>query len=237
MKIAGVDGCRKGWIIIRNRKDEIDFHIHKSFSELMDMNQDLDRIFIDIPLGLPDRSNPRTIEKILRKELKSKAPSVFNVPVRDAVYETADKKAREINIEQTGKSLSIQSLNIRNKIKEVDLFLLSTSPGIEIYESHPEFVFSRLNPAREIIFTKKSTKAGADERLKILENYEKGVRFLLRKIERETLRKDVRRDDILDAFCLFTSNKLAGKSNISFLKDNPVQKIRGREIKIAYHSS
>ena len=90
--------------------------------ELVDKTTCLERILIDIPIGLSSPGFPRTIDSRIRRELADRASTVFNAPCRAAVYEPDDEKAKDLNIKVEGISLSVQSLNIRNKIKEVDEF-------------------------------------------------------------------------------------------------------------------
>ena len=108
----------------------------------------------------------------MRKHLpKGKKSSVFNAPSRAAVKckNYNDAKTKEIKI--SGKSLSIQSWNISNKINEIDKFLIFNPKKAEnIHESHPELCFYHLNNKKALEFNKK-TKNGLKERIDILTNY------------------------------------------------------------------
>jgi 8-oxo-dGTP diphosphatase len=233
LKIAGVDGCRAGWLMIKFANDEYTFDVYPDFQKLIRFNPDLDRIFIDIPIGLSTKKIKRTIDSTLRRVLKKRGSTVFNAPSRPAVYEINDEKARALNIQIEGKSLSIQSLNIRNKIKEVDEFLIhSATFRSKIYESHPEFCFSVLNG--DILLSKKSTKEGIKARLEIIKSKNPVLHRLYNQILHQTKRNEVKKDDIVDAICLCICNQIALMKGIKLLKDENTEDIEHIPIRIAY---
>lgn len=233
MSIAGIDGCKKGWLLVKY-SNNYSFGVYQNISELIKDNEDLKRILIDIPIGLSSKKLERTIEKKLRSELKNKHSSVFNPPCREALYEKDYITAKQKNIEIEGKSLSIQSYNISKKIKEIDEYL-SLNPQIEIIESHPELCFKYLNNGN-ILLSKKSKYNGLQERKNILFGYDEKLKDLFELIENNTLRKDVARDDISDAICLCLVNKLGSKENLSFIKDIIASDEKGIKIKLAYYN-
>lgn len=232
--IAGIDSCRAGWIAIFYKDGIFFFGIYNCFDELMVKNNDLERILIDIPIGLSSKGFPRTIDAKLRKELKGRSSTVFNAPCRAAVYESDDEKAKSLNIKVEGKSLSIQSLNIRHKIRELDEYLTNKGKGIEIIESHPELCFKYLNKGT-VVVTRKATEKGIEERLKILNSYEPLVQKLYEQIVLSTKRKDVKSDDIVDAICLCLVNKLGNIKKLSYLKDSNKSDEKGLNFTIAYY--
>ena len=234
MAYAGVDGCRKGWIMINFAEGEYSFGVYKEFRELAAENQDVDRILVDMPIGLSSADNPRTIDRLLREKLDARKSTVFNPPCREAVYAEDSESARKKNIATEGKSLSIQSLSLRDKIRQIDEYL--QYPGkskIELIESHPEFCFKQLNSGITVL-SKKSKPAGIKERLGILEQYESRAWEIYRGIIGSTKRKDVKPDDINDALCLCVTNKLAGRSGLSYLTDNNLYDSRGIMMRIGY---
>jgi predicted RNase H-like nuclease len=82
MFIAGVDGCKAGWIAVFNNKGKYSYEIFRVFSDLMGKNTSLKRMLIDIPIGLSSEGYPRTIDANIRKELGSRSSTVFNAPCR-----------------------------------------------------------------------------------------------------------------------------------------------------------
>lgn len=233
MKLGGIDGCSAGWIIVRYIDGIYDLEIYNDFKSLILNNKHLDRLLIDIPVGLSSKKFKRTIDSKLRSELKNRSSTVFNAPCRSAVYELDDELARQLNIEIENKSLSIQSLAIRGKIKEVDEYLTKNKSGITIIESHPELCFKYLN--RSIVQSKKSTPEGVNERLAIIENYDAKLVELYQRKQNEIKRKHAKRDDILDAICLCLANKLGSEKNLSYLVDENAVDEKGIMIKIGYY--
>lgn len=232
MSIAGIDGCKKGWLMVKY-SDNYSFGVYQNISELIKDNEDIKRILIDIPIGLSSKKVKRTIEKKLRGELKYKHSTVFNPPCREALNENDYVTAKRKNIEIEGKSLSIQSFNISNKIKEIDKYLRSKSE-MEIIESHPELCFKYLNNGN-VLLSKKSEYNGILERKNILFGYDENLKDLFELIEKNTLRKDVVRDDICDAVCLCLVNKLGIKEKLSFIKDVNSLDEKGIKIRLAYY--
>lgn len=234
MEVAGVDGCPAGWLMVKYTSGTFYHQIHHNFEELVSANPNLTRILIDIPVGLASPGYPRTIDQKLREQLPERSSTVFNTPVRAAIYASQFDEARQINKQMTGKSLSIQSLNLMDKIKQVDQYLISAPKNeAKIYESHPELCFKSLHNDRTSL-SKKSTKEGLRDRLLVLANYEPSIKYLYQNILASTLRKHVRRDDIVDAFCLCLINKMALHGELRFLSDDNVKDEHSIEIKIVY---
>jgi predicted RNase H-like nuclease len=117
-KTIGLDGCRGGWAVATSENGVVSFSVIERLDGL-DLT-DVARIFIDIPVGLPE-TGQRTCDLKLREKLPSYLKSsVFQCPVRDAVFAPDYTEARRISIDKTGKSMSIQAWNICPKIREAD---------------------------------------------------------------------------------------------------------------------
>ena len=233
MKVGGVDGCRQGWVMVRNAEGKYAAGIYDTFEALMKENADLDRILIDIPIGLSSPGYKRTIEVLMREALKGRSSTVFNVPCRLAVYEENDEKARALNRDVEGKSLSIQSLNIRAKIKEVDRYLTEGKPKVELVESHPELCFKFLNGGK-VVPSKKASPEGMRERLAILRRYDpQWVKFF-----EETFGQykhlALKKDDVVDAICLCLVNTLGYGGKLSYLTDLNGVDEKGTRIRIGF---
>ncbi|MFD2826928.1 DUF429 domain-containing protein [Leeuwenhoekiella polynyae] len=237
MILGGIDGCKYGWVVITKSQSIFQYFLIKKIEELTELfkNQKA-RFFIDIPIGLSSREFTRTVDTRLRSELGPRSSTVFNAPCRPAAYESDRQKAKELNIQIEGKSLSEQTLNIKDRIQEVDKFILKNNAAIELLESHPEICFKYLNHT-QIIHSKKSDKTGIRQRLSLLKKYEPGLEKIYNKILEETKRKDVKRDDSLDALCLCISNALAYPDQTSYIEDlNKIDK-RQIPIKVAFYDS
>ena len=153
------------------------------------------------------------------------------------VRNDSHKKKSQINKKIENKSLSLQSLLISPKIREVDQFLIKQSEHIEIYESHPEFCFRNLSKNQKILKSNKKTKEGIAERLGILKSYDQQLISLYNTLLNQTKRKDAKKDDIIDAICLCLVNRLGGENGFSYLlNENPYDE-HGIEMKIIYYKN
>lgn len=235
MILAGVDGCKKGWLMIKHQQDKYSYAVYENIFDLSNDNPDLERVFIDIPIGLSSKGFMRTIDSSIRKELPGRSSTIFNPPCREALQVDNYEQAKEENKQIEGKGISKQAFFISKKIKEVDDFLLQNKRSIEFFESHPELCFKYLNPAKKVLLTRKSTPEGIEERMTILKQYDNTLPNLYEEILAKTKRSNVKKDDILDAICLCLANKLSGKHNYTLLKDENSTDLSGIEIKIAFH--
>lgn len=195
--------------------------VYRSFQELLGqalLGMDIAATYlIDIPIGLPNTA-PRDLEFQARQLLAGKSSSVFSVPCRDAVYAENYSRACQINQERFGKKLSVQSWNICGKIRQVDK-TLRDSPALahRVYESHPELAFKLLN-GEPLLFSKK-TAEGLQERLQILQRFMPNARDWFAAALTAHPRKQLARDDIVDAMVLMW----VGKSAQYCLVDGQVQ--------------
>ena len=202
MSIAvGVDGCKKGWFYFRRDKCSISHGIANNLQHLVDLLPLDSRIFIDIPIGLIDKGNSgRACDKEARKLLGPvRAPSVFSAPCRPVLEASDYLDAKKRSLNAIGKMLSKQAHAIVPKIKDVDDFLrCNRNKQIVIREIHPELCFWALNHQQSIKHRKKD-KAGFEERLKLIDQFIPNTRSLVEGTLNSYLRKEVSRDDILDA--------------------------------------
>ena len=193
MFVAGVDGCRAGWVAFKVEVPSLATSV-----DLVDLPKllssrpnDLLFLAIDIPIGLLDCS--RACDKAARKLLgQPRGTSVFAAPCRVALSATTHAAANQINREKTGRGLSQQAFGIIPKIKQVD-DAITTNCQKWAFEVHPEVCFWALNQRRPMAHNKK-TKDGIAERIAAL-------RPLFPEIERllSARLSRVGADDLLDA--------------------------------------
>jgi len=233
MKLAGIDSCPFGWVVILHDSKNFSFEVVKSINQLVDLHLDLKRLFIDIPIGLSCEKFTRTIESKLRKELENRSSTIFTPACRKAIYAPDYDKARDLNKEILGKSISIQSYNISKKIKEIDQFLETKSEALEVYESHPEICFKYLNNS-EVIQTKKSTKEGFEERFNLLKKQHTELEELYSVITESFSKSKVKPDDILDAMVLCVANLKSESSGLRYFEDEHHKDEKGIFVKVAY---
>jgi len=193
MFVAGVDGCRAGWVAFRVEVPSLATSV-----AVLDLRKllssrptDLLCLAIDIPIGLLDCS--RACDKAARKLLgQPRGTSVFAAPCRAALSATTHAAASQNNREKTGRGLSQQAFGIIPKIKQVDDAIRADCQDW-VLEVHPEVCFWALNQRRAMAHNKK-TKEGTAERITLL-------RHPFAQIERDLANRPsgVGADDLLDA--------------------------------------
>jgi predicted RNase H-like nuclease len=124
---------------------------------------------------------------------------VFFPPCESAADIDDYDKANEDHRKKMEHGLSQQAHAISEKINEVQSVVDEHDNG-PIYESHPELCFYALN-GQPIAYSKAS-KRGLAIRRQLLEQKRSGIDDEYEQVLDDTLRKDVRRDDILDSMVL-----------------------------------
>lgn len=224
-------------------------HSHEIYipSKLMEYIVRSSLTFIDMPVGLvsgemireksidPELAQHR--EFAVRKMLMQKLPksarsiaSIFPVPVAEAVYTDDYAKAREINKEIIGKSISKQSWNLIYRIKQIQT-VIELLPGIvgNLLESHPETIFRLLHSLySDVPLPSKSSQEGIDARINMLEDQLPGARDAFNitwdHLDRGTR---IQKDDILDAMILAVDAMKAAENGMIY---TPIAK--GSEVEI-----
>ena len=167
MLVAGVDGCRVGWVAFK-----VDLPAHATSVEVVDRPAwlrerlpDLACVGIDIPIGLLE--GPRACDKAARKLLgQPRGSSVFPIPCRAALRAATYEEAGSVNRRKTGRGLSRQAWGIAPKIKQVDDAITSDFQRWA-FEVHPEVCFWALNQRRPMKHNKKA-REGIAERIALL---------------------------------------------------------------------
>ncbi|WP_421980140.1 DUF429 domain-containing protein [Roseibium sp.] len=202
--VAGVDGCKAGWVaVLRNLDDPAGLRlgVFPSFAGILAYDPFLAVIAVDMPIGLPERLDQtgRGPEKAARRHLGERQSSVFSVPSRAAVYETDYREACETaqKTSEPPRKVSKQCFYLFPKIREIDTLM---TPELEdrVFEVHPELAFWRLNGEREMSLPKKiksrANPDGLDQRRDLLVSKGLPAAFLDQQPP-----KGCGRDDLLDA--------------------------------------
>lgn len=200
--IAGVDGCRGGWLCIAQVQDApLTATLFATIDELVAAALALHTVAIDMPIGLSD-SGARAADTELRCLLGARRSSVFPMPARAALAGVDYAHACALSQAASGKRLSRQTYGILPKIRALD-DAVRADPRLRaiLHETHPEASFLHLNRGAPMAHAKKSA-AGFDERWRRLEAVWPGAFATFRASFR---RKDVLDDDILDAMALLWS--------------------------------
>jgi len=208
--VAGVDWAGGEWVIVRFHEGS--YHgctVVADFQMLWQRHQDLDRILIDVPIGLPDENSLGQREALdsLARTVTGFPSSVFPVPSREAAalayegesYETvAQQNERDID-----KGLTQQSFQLAIATGQVDAVLGKETEATEkVIESHPEVCFRGLL-GRQLRHTK-STAPGVGERLQALKLHLDQPGAVLQQVTTDLIGETglVHIDDVLDALAL-----------------------------------
>jgi predicted RNase H-like nuclease len=196
--VVGVDACPLGWVATVIEGGDVRTETHEAFAALAGTHADADRVFVDMPIGLPDDERRRCDERA-RDLLGCRGVSVFDPPCRSAAECTDYGAASDEHRERIGRGLSRQAHNIAPKILEVADVVGDRYDG-QVRESHPELCFAASN-GQPIAYSKSSDR-GRGLRLGLLADELDGAEAAYRRACDERLRKEVRRDDVLDSMSL-----------------------------------
>lgn len=230
--VAGVDGCRGGWIALLKDMDGITppaFVLCPSFRDVLDLGAII--ITIDMPIGFPDfmEAGGRGADLQARAILGPRKSSVFPAPARPALMATSYEEACEINRDCTNppRALSQQSFNLFRKMREIDMAM---TPALQerIHESHPEFAFCMLNDVEPLPHSKKDP-VGAAERQALLEDAGFESTLLT---GRPFPRSKVTADDMLDAAVLALVAEKIHKGTARRVPRDPARDAKGLRMEI-----
>jgi predicted RNase H-like nuclease len=204
MHVAGVDGCRGGWICVHQSQDIVKGKVCANFLQVIDYLGPVSAIAVDIPIGLQGRG-ARSCDKAARKLLGwPRRNSVFSAPVWAVIsetnYITACVKHREVD----GRALSKQAFCILPKIREVNEIIINRPHlQVHIHEVHPEVCFTVWNNGKPML-SKKGSSPGIAERASLIDNEWPGER---ERLARELGGSGYGIDDLNDAFAALWSAK------------------------------
>ncbi len=233
-RIAGIDGCRGGWLVICETPlpGPWTWFVEPHFEAVADRLHEFDAIGVDMPVGVPDRGD-RKCEALARRILSPRrTSSVFSAPIRPILaiddYDTACTARQAID----GKRMSRQSFFIMEKIAEVDSVVRSRPDiGSKIFEVHPEVSFTALGDGEPMHHPKRDP-AGFEERLAHLTDV--FPETVLREALHSFPRTLAARDDVLDAFAVLWSTKRIALSTAERLPPEPAYDSCGIDMAIWY---
>jgi len=214
--LAGVDGCKFGWLCITKDLNSgiIKSQIFSSATELFDQNPQPQIFAIDIPIGIPDEGS-RQCDVLARKMLGPKrGTSVFPAPIRSALKSNTRDEADAVTRSVDGRGVSPFSWSLYPKINAVDHVLVSNHELREkVFEIHPELSFMALNNRNPILEPKRESKGESMRRVLVNNYFGTNIFDLVRQQFSAT---NVGNDDINDAFAaLWTAERLFnGKAKV-----------------------
>ena len=225
MSVAGVDGCKAGWVVVRRNGDgcfEAPF-----VAKMLDALPPTDFVVIDIPIGLP-ASGKRDCDQIARNLLGPRRNSVFTGVRRPLLskktYEEANAWAK-----RNGAGISKQLWGITPKIHEVDQWI-TPERSRTFREGHPELSFFAVagGPMR---FAKKKP-GGETERLEALASFIDRA-TVLRWLDEATA-PGVAWDDIIDALALCRTAARVALGCHGQIPCNPPKDARGLPMEMVF---
>ena len=233
--MAGVDGCRAGWLVVLAHPRARDAQEHQvtvcaRFDDVLALLPTSAVSAVDIPIGLLAERQPggRDCDRCARRLLGRRASSVFTPPTRPLLDATHYAQVRR-------HGLSIQAFNILPKIREVDRVM---TPALQqwVYEAHPELAFQAL--AGHPLQDRKKIVAGREERLRLLETIPSplfhGIRTAFEHVLHACKRTDVAPDDILDAYVLVWTALRIWRAQAHRVPRSPQHDARGLRMEIWY---
>lgn len=237
MSFVGVDGCKAGWFWVRlTRSGDWDAHIAQRFDQVWGEWRQAELILVDIPIGLRGSGDQeRLCDREARRILgRPRSSSVFPPPCRAALSAHTYREATRINERHTGRRLNKQTWNITPKIREVDNLIQSEHRARSVIrESHPEVLFFALNEGRGMMHNKRA-EDGFSERLRLLERVYPGSNAVVTSALGRFARKDVGRDDILDALVAAVA-AMVGEHRLRMLPERPERDSTGLPMEIVYY--
>ena len=239
--VAGVDGCPAGWFVVARIKPDACWLCtwRPSFAEIVDLVGDTAILAVDIPIGLLDHAQPggRQCDRAARQVLGSgKRSSIFSAPSRDVLDAAthAEANARSKAGSVWGVGVSLQTFCITGKVREVDDALRGGRASQDrVREVHPELAFWEMG-GRGLVPPNKKTTAGVQERRHLLEGTGWFSRLDFGEVLARFPRRDVGRDDILDAAAAcWTAGRLA-RCQGKRVPDHPPKDSHGLVMQISW---
>ena len=213
--VAGVDGCKTGWLCVAKDIDTglITSEVFSNAQLLLQNKLGPSVTAIDIPIGLTE-AGQRQCDIEARQLLGPRRSSVFPAPIRPALQACTREQADAIGRGIDGRGVSAQSFAIYSKIRDVEQ-ILCEHPELcnQLKEVHPEVCFWAWNGNRPMSHSKKSAEGQAERRNLVVKHF--GVE-VVEEIRVKYLVKCVSHDDIYDAFAaLWTAERIyEGKAGV-----------------------
>lgn len=247
IEFVGVDGCPFGWFSVGFDGDG-GYKLKKfsTFSELVEYYKGAKLILVDIPIGLPEcNEGPRRCDIEARAKLTGGLKSsVFPAPTRKTVHIAWESpkdhgKANDAEKECAGKGLSIQAFSIAPKIADVDMLMVSRggNENSQIREIHPEICFWAFNDQKSMEFGKKGKQKekAIEERLTALMKVEPDAQKIYEDACSKFYKKDVARDDVLDALAAAVTARRGWQSQgLQTLPEHPDKDSKGLTMEMVY---
>jgi len=217
MRVAGVDGCRAGWLCVVEHDSRLAVAVVPGLARWLEAERP-DVVVVDMPVGL-SATGPRRCDTLARAALRPwRSSSLFPAPVRGclghATYEAASAAHRAVD----GRGLSTQAFYLVPKIEELDdLLQRHVTWRAVLHEGHPELSFATWNGGAAMRHAKKSVE-GRAARAQLIESAWPGALG----VARATLpRGGWVEDDLLDACALAWTARRVAEEKAQWRPDPP----------------
>lgn len=171
MNVAGVDGCRGGWVVVTgDGGPPMEWDVVLTWDAFIQARPEVGlTVGMDMPIGLPE-TPPRTCDVEARRLLAEARSSLFPVCSRFVLEADEHREACARAVSRGESKPSIQLWNLRSKIFEVERQLeLAQSKHISVNEVHPELAFRLLAKGKGIALEPKKAASGRQQRICLLE--------------------------------------------------------------------
>lgn len=222
MIVAGIDGCRGGWIMVRRAgRRAPTIHIAARWADL----PPADMVAVDMPIGLPE-TGARGCDLDARRLLGPKRSSVFT-GLRRPLFGFADYPSANAWGKSDGAGLSKQAWFLLPKIREID-DAIAPADQARVRETHPELAFMRLAGAP--VMDGKRTPGGEGRRVALLRAAGLDVAPLRAQLDRRAAA-----DDLIDAAVLsLVAARMVRGTATCLTSDPPRMDARGLRMEIWY---
>jgi predicted RNase H-like nuclease len=161
-RVVGADGTKGGWVIVALNEGRFErAALCTDVDEIIATNPDAAVVALDIPIG-ELMQYPRKSDLEARKFIPGRGASVFPTPIYAALTAEGYVEACRISEELTGKKLSRQSWELRDKIIDATETARMDERVIEV---HPEVSFAAMNGGQPLPRKKSYNGLGARVRL------------------------------------------------------------------------
>ncbi|MBL8673934.1 MAG: DUF429 domain-containing protein [Rhodospirillales bacterium] len=243
MWVAGVDGCRAGWIAVFRDLDRggWSFRFAAALEAILHAPECPAIVAVDMPMGFADvaERGGRHGEREARALLAGKSSSVFATPCRAALAcdDYRDALAGNRASGPHGVGLSKQAFNLFPKMREVDALVRGSKDArARLREAHPELAFARMNNGAPVLAGKR-TAEGARRRATLLarQGYSGATaRWEAFRRDAGLRRADAALDDALDAAAVCRTAELIHAGDATRLPADIRRDSHGIEMAIWY---
>lgn len=199
-RLAGIDGCRVGWIAVVKHGDVLETRVVAGEDELAALFGECAVAAIDIPIGLSERG-PRACDRHARRFVGNRGSSVFNAPLRAFLHLHDYAEVNRLSRELQDRGVSKQAFMIYPKVAQIDRVLQRHHElRGRVYEIHPEVSFTMWNGGEPIAASKHTREGLAARRALATRHFG----------ELPPVPRGAREDDLLDALAaLWTAERIA----------------------------